>query len=497
MKRCVVIGSGLGGLSTAVVLARHGWTVTVLEQGTQAGGCLQSFVRKGTKFETGMHFIGSADPGQTLHRLLRFLGIDGLPLSRLDPTAYDVVRLEGEEFAFANGREAFVETLARSFPHERDGLHRYFDGVEQVAAASSLHSLNASSSALARSMEMQTRSVNEVVASVIADPLLQRVLVGNLPLYAGRRDRTPFATHAFITDFYNKSAFRIAGGSDRICALLLEQLQQQGGRILTRSRAERITCNDHQATGVTTADHFYPADLVVAAIHPRRLLDLLPDTPLLRPAYRRRINALPETVGSFTVYLRFHPDRLPYLNRNYYVYDHGGPWDCEAYTDADWPRGFLYLHLCHEANPQYAQAAEIISYLRFDDVARWQGTHIGRRGPDYEAFKGAHAERLIAAVERAFPGTRAAIADVYTSSPLTYLDYTGTERGSLYGVEKDLTLGAACHVQHRTRIPNVLLTGQNVNSHGMLGTLVGTMVTCSDLIDTERLYAEIRDAGHE
>ena len=202
-------------------------------------------------------------------------------------------------------------------------------------------------------------------------------------------------------------------------------------------------------------------------------------------------------MGSFTVYLRFHPDRLPYLNRNYYVYDHGGPWDCEAYTDADWPRGFLYLHLCHEANPQYAQAAEIISYLRFDDVARWQGTHIGRRGPDYEAFKGAHAERLIAAVERAFPGTRAAIADVYTSSPLTYLDYTGTERGSLYGVEKDLTLGAACHVQHRTRIPNVLLTGQNVNSHGMLGTLMGTMVTCSDLIGTERLYVEIRDAGHE
>ena len=67
----------------------------------------------------------------------------------------------------------------------------------------------------------------------------------------------------------------------------------------------------------------------------------------------------------------------------------------------------------------------------------------------------------------------------------------------LYGVEKDLTLGAACHVQHRTRIPNVLLTGQNVNSHGMLGTLVGTMVTCSDIIGTERLYAEIRDAGHE
>ena len=103
MKKCIIIGSGLGGLSCGVILARNGYEVTVLEQETQPGGCLQSFVRKGAKFETGMHFIGSAEEGQTLHPLLRYLGLENLPLSRLDTQGYDIVSMPQGRFAFANG----------------------------------------------------------------------------------------------------------------------------------------------------------------------------------------------------------------------------------------------------------------------------------------------------------------------------------------------------------------------------------------------------------
>ena len=58
MKKCIIIGSGLGGLSTSVILAKNGYDVTILEQASQIGGCLQCFQRDGVKFETGMHFIG-------------------------------------------------------------------------------------------------------------------------------------------------------------------------------------------------------------------------------------------------------------------------------------------------------------------------------------------------------------------------------------------------------------------------------------------------------
>ena len=76
MKKCVIIGSGLGGLSCGCILAKNGYEVTVLEQGDQMGGCLQCFRRGDALFDTGMHYIGSAQPGQVLHTYLRYLGID-------------------------------------------------------------------------------------------------------------------------------------------------------------------------------------------------------------------------------------------------------------------------------------------------------------------------------------------------------------------------------------------------------------------------------------
>ena len=75
-KDVIIIGSGLGGLSSGVFLAKAGYRVVVLEQSTQIGGCLQCFKRKGVKFETGMHFIGSADKGQILYKLMRNLEIE-------------------------------------------------------------------------------------------------------------------------------------------------------------------------------------------------------------------------------------------------------------------------------------------------------------------------------------------------------------------------------------------------------------------------------------
>ena len=65
---------------------------------------------------------------------------------------------------------------------------------------------------------------------------------------------------------------------------------------------------------------------------------------------------------------------------------------------------------------------------------------------------------------------------------------------SMYGIAKDVTLGNAGRVPHRMKVPNVLQTGQNINSHGMLGVLVGAVVTTGELIDKPVLYKQIIEA---
>ena len=491
-QKVIIIGSGLGGLSCGVVLTKNGYDVTVLEQGAQIVGCLQCFSRRGARFETGMHFIGSAAEGQTLDRLLQYLEVKkDIRLAPLDAGGYEVVALNGRRYRFATGREAFIEQMAGYFPHQRDHLVRYFDLVERVAGASTLHSLKHAESDAAINTEYQLRSVNEVVDEVITDPELAKVLVGTLPLYAAERDKTPFSTHAFIMDFYNQSAFRIVGGSDGIARSMADTIRRYGGQVLTHRRVTKILCDDTHATGVEVNGHeVLAADYVISDAHPMRTLEVI-DSKLIRPAFRARINAIPQTVGSFSVYLDFKEGAVPYQNYNFYGYNSDTPWGCEQYDEASWPKGYLYMHFSQEEHPQYAKTGVILSYMQMGEVAQWAGTQVGRRGADYEAFKQRKAERLLDSVERQFPGLRASIKHYYTSTPLTYQDYTGTEGGGMYGVARDIHLGAACRVPHRTKIPNVLQAGQNINSHGILGVIVGTIVTCSEFLTAEKIYQQI------
>ena len=533
MKVCI-IGSGLGGLTCGVILAKNGFEVTVLEQGAQVGGCLQCFSRGGARFETGMHFIGSAAEGQSMDRIMDYLGLKAdVSLSQLDPTGYEVVGLCGQQFRFANGREAFIEQMASYFPRQKDNLCRYFDAVERVSSASAL--LNQHPKAPPSAPEGATigsllngktieapsgavggalRSIDSVIDELITDPLLAKVLVGNLPLYAAERGKTPFATHAFVTDFYNQSAFRIVGGSDAIARSLVGTIERYGGHVFTRQRAVKIVCDDSRATGVETATgDYYAADFVISAIHPMRTLELT-DSHLIRPAFRRRVNAMEQTVGVFAVYLHFREGCVPYMNHNYYGYNTDTPWGCEHYDEQSWPKGFLYMHFCEApssapegatidsplngktivatpgaeggasgASPlKFARTGVVLSYMQWDDVAAWAGTTVGHRGQDYEDFKRRKAQKLLESLEKHFPGITSNIAHYYTSTPLTYRDYTGTERGGMYGIAKDIGLGPAGRVPHRTKIPNLFQTGQNINSHGMQGVLVGTMVTCNELL---------------
>lgn len=495
-KKCIIIGSGLGGLSCGVILAKNDFDVTILEQDTQIGGCMQCFNRKGVVFETGMHFIGSADKGQTLYRLFHYLGIDkDLTLDRLDTRAYDIVSLGGTTFRFANGKEAFIEQMSDYFPQEKDELVKYYNLIETIAQASSLHSLRHVESDMAVNTEYQIRSINDVLSHLITNPMLRNVLVGNIPLYAAQKDKTPFSSHAFIMDFYNQSAFRPVGGSDKIGLSLANTIQQFGGRVLTKQKVVRIDCDDKLAKGVITEDgNYYQADLVISDAHPKRTLEML-DTNLIRPIYRRRINAIPNTISSFTVYLKFKENRVPYLNSNFYSYKGSSPWGCEDYNEETWPKGYLYMHFCHQPQPRFAQSGVILSYMSMCDVAHWQGTAVEHRGDEYEQFKKQKAEKLLNEVEKDFPELRNSIEYYYTSTPLTYYDYTGTEEGSMYGIVKDINQGAAYRVSHKTKIPNVLLTGQNINSHGALGVLVGTIVTCSELLTAQRIYQQIMEAN--
>jgi all-trans-retinol 13,14-reductase len=486
----------LGGLVCGYILAKNGYRITILEKNAQLGGCLQNFVRRGVKFETGMHYIGGMEEGQTLYKFFRYLSLlPNVKIRSLDKAAYDIISIAGERFSFANGKENFVESLAKHFPDERRSLQRYMQTIEDVAGQSPLCSIRPMDSIALLSPGYVRQSASEFIESITANSLLQQVLAGNLPLYAGAKGKTPLYIHALINNFYNQSAYRIVGGSDAIAQSLARSIRAMGGSVRACSQAVAICCDDSKATGVALeGGEVVSGDCFISNIHPLRTVELLPDTHLIRKSYRQRIASLQNTVSNFTVYIRFKKNAVPYLNSNLYHYREPNVWEVGDYSRSTWPSSFLYMHLCSAIDQQHAEAAILMAYMNFEEVAQWKSTRIGQRGDDYEAFKQQKAERMLEELEKQMPNTRASIEQYYTSTPLTYRDYTGTENGSMYGILRSCSELMQTTVSQRTKIPNLFQTGQNINSHGMLGVIIGAIITAGELLGINTIINQVREA---
>lgn len=494
----IIIGSGLGGLSCGYILAKNGFKVGIFEKNTQIGGCLQSFKRDGVKFETGMHYIGSVDKGQALNRFFNYFDLlKDVQFKKLDENAFDVISIQNQHFEFAMGYENFIEKLSQHFPNEHKEIREYTNVIKQVAQNSPLYSfLNIGGQTILNPKFIKS-SVNELPESITNNDLLQNVLIGNLPLYAGIKDKTPLYIHALISDFYINSAYRIIGSCDVIAHSLQKSIENFGGKIFNNSEVLKINCDYNKTVSITLSNgETFFAKHFISNAHPSRTLQML-DTHMIRPAYRERIESISHTVSNFTVYIRFKKDSQPYLNQNFFHYNQDSVWGCENYTQKNWPLSFLYMHLCSSENQKFAEGAELIAYMRADEVEKWLGTKVGKRGEGYENFKKEKAEILLAELEKQMPGTLKNIQSYYTSSPLTYIDYTATKDGSMYGILRDKNYPAHTLISQRTKIPNLFLTGQNINSHGILGVIIGSLLTCAELIGMNTIVSQIRNAYDE
>ncbi|HOE04523.1 MAG TPA: NAD(P)/FAD-dependent oxidoreductase [Bacteroidales bacterium] len=492
----IIIGSGLGGLLCAFILAKNGKKVLVVEKHKQPGGCLQTFNRSGVKFDTGMHYIGSMDPGQIMHRFFNYFDLlDNVKLRKLDPDGYDVISLQGKKHRFAMGFENFIDALSSSFPEEHENIKKYIGKIRNIASESPLYNLREVEQNVFLNIESVKSGINEFIDSITSNITLRNVLAGNLPLYAGLSNITPLYIHALINNFYIQSAYRIQGGSDSIARSLVNSIENFGGKLMVGAEVVKIHCDYDKAVSVELDNgEILEGESFISNIHPQATIDKL-DTHLIRRATRQRISELKNTISNFTVYIKFKPNTEKYLNYNYFNYESNDVWSCENYTDSDWPRNYLYMHQCppENNNQEFAGSAVLIGYMHYRDVAKWADTTVGRRGADYNEFKEMKARNMLDSLEKSFPGIGQRIESYTCSTPLTYRDYTATKEGSMYGIVRDKNLPSQTIVSQRTRVPNLFLTGQNINSHGILGVTIGAIITCSEYLGINQIIKDIKN----
>ncbi|MDP6909828.1 MAG: all-trans-retinol 13,14-reductase, partial [Flavobacteriales bacterium] len=109
-------------------------------------------------------------------------------------------------------------------------------------------------------------------------------------------------------------------------------------------------------------------------------------------------------------------------------------------------------------------------------------------------FKAQKTEQLMAAVEKRFPNIRDCVKSIYTTTPLTFRDYIGSDDGNMYGTEKDFRTPLTNFIPTKTKIPNLWLTGQYLNLHGIFGVTISSIITCRQFIDGRKLLERIKCA---
>lgn len=493
MYDVVIIGSGLGGLLSGAILSKEGLNVCVLEKHSQIGGCLQTFTRDGCIFDTGVHYISSLDQGQILNRYFSYLGLmEKLNVERMDPDGYDRIWFASDrtEYRLGMGEENFKAILSEAFPHQRKALDTYVSVLAGICNEFDLYNLRAGDSRYFTKPYL-FENAHAWLASVTDDVKLQNVLAGMNLLYAGNPVRTPLYVHALIAYSYMQSAYRLVDGSSQIARILADIIQGNGGTVLRKREVTNLLFRDGKVHAVVCANgEQYESRQVIANIHPSRLIHIAPQGTLRR-SYVERVDNLTNTISAFNVYLTFKDNTFPYLKHNYYLHPRVNVWDGATAAGDDWPAGVFCFTPSSSRSDVHAESMAIMTYMKYDEVRQWENSTVEKRGEGYREFKHRRTEKVIDAIEARFPDIRSHILSAGAATPLTYRDYTGTKHGALYGIERTCDEPFMAFVSHKTPVPNLYLTGQNINMHGVLGVTIGSVVTCSAILGLEYLVQRI------
>lgn len=499
----VVIGSGSGGLTAALALARAGQKVLVVEQHYLPGGWTHSFSLEGYRFSPGVHYIGEIGPGGTARALYEGLGLgDDLTFCELNPDGFDHFLIAGERFDVPKGEARYFERLAARFPHERAGLGRYFRAVRRLSDEILLCDENLSFPRVltlpfkARSLIRNClRTQSALLDDCVRDPMLRAILSAQSGDHGLSPGRVSLPLHARMVTHYYDGGYYPQGGAKRIPGAMIKGLRRHGGQIRLRTRVQRILVEGGRAAGVEldTGERI-AARAVVSNADPAITFG-----KLLAPPHgareRHKARGMVYSTSLLSVFCATDLDlsALGFDSGNYWWYrttDVGGIYDRAALALPEGRIDGLFLTITTLKDPGHRRpnghhTIEMFTFLPWDPFARWAGSLEGREN-GYADLKERLGDALVRTAENVIPGLGKSLVFRSVGTPLTNDFYCETVRGAAYGTAKVPTQLGPFSFPIRSSVPGLYSCGASTLSHGVMGAASSGLMAAREILGLRR-----------
>ncbi|TKB28268.1 NAD(P)/FAD-dependent oxidoreductase [Desulfopila sp. IMCC35006] len=486
-KKVLIIGSGIGGLSTAIILAELGFDVTVLEKNHHPGGVMRSYTRDGIECGVGVHYLGSLDKGQILRTFFDYLGVtEAIPLTRMggngiiDRYIFTSPASRLPHFDLPPGMDAYEENLIRAFPAEQEKIARIMDPVRQ--AAKQLHALDFLSTPDDNFTLLDHYDpFGAVLSNLGCSAELRNVLSVPSSWLGVPLDDCPAYYHNMALASYVSSSWRLERNGAHMADVFAERLVALGGKIITDAEVSRIEVDSRVVKGLhLQSGEKLPAELVIGAVHPKIVLQML-SAPDVKPSYRKRISTLQDTHGIFSVHVSIDAESHREIPHNIFKIEtsqRGGISDLKYY----------------QIRRSEKKGRNLLSILTsgMDALwAPWEGTRSGRRGREYLEAKERYAAELVEEAAQMFGALKGAKV-IDASTPLTMRDWVNSPGGSAYGVLRSSSQMLATALLNRTAVKGLYLAGQNVMAPGIIGTIMGSFSTVKLILGPDEFKNLVR-----
>ncbi|MBI1865498.1 MAG: NAD(P)/FAD-dependent oxidoreductase [Nitrospirae bacterium] len=423
----IVIGAGMGGLSTAAFLLKRGLRPLVLEHHYQAGGYVSAFKRRGYVFDCAVDAVAGLGPDGLLDRLLADLGVrpevEVLPLDPVRETHFP-----GFSAVVAPAMEDYREFLASCWPADETAIAAFFEDIERIYTCvlkrfdDGPH-VQASEADLALVRKAGSATWGELLGEYFECPNL-KVVLSDRCQYLGLPPSRLSAMQAAMAmvSYFRQGASRVKGGSQVLADALVRGVRRRGGEVRLACGVREILARDGTAAGVVTDQgEEIRARAVVSTADPvqtARLLGVKAAALDQRPA-----------VSFFLVYLgaALEENTLP-ASSSIGVFP---TWNVDRALDPEDPFGpeaAFGITIPTRVDPGLAPSGRQVVILHKEVAYGFADDWGGRR----EAL----AREMIAKAERFVPGLERGIEVMEIATPLTLERYTRNLRGSAYGWEQ-------------------------------------------------------------